>query len=173
MAPLHTIKKSTTATSESVTRKGHHERRNRIVEEVEEEDEDDEMQDVDDADTDELDSSQQSPVAGPSDHKVAALIGSIVDTRRKRLQVDKASIHKSYAESKKDAQDGITTLFDELEAKSSSAHSAQLTTLRQLLARKAELEATMASKLAQLETEYASHCYDLQRVAELRSKSLQ
>ncbi|KAF1993074.1 hypothetical protein P154DRAFT_568245 [Amniculicola lignicola CBS 123094] len=184
-------KKPTTNTSEQTRRNGHHETRNRYLEELavvadgsdeenEEEDEigDQAMENVDGEEEEERDGdwddavTEAMSVVGESQESGAGrsefleeLMQKIVLDQRKRVHFKKDKIHKKYKENVEETKQAVNTLFENHETESARIHNTQINRLQELLENKAKLEAEMESLVANMQYSYATHCRDLRIVA--------
>ncbi|OAL53175.1 hypothetical protein IQ07DRAFT_677918 [Pyrenochaeta sp. DS3sAY3a] len=113
----------------------------------------------------------QDPTSTPSAsaRPLEQLMG---DMQRKRHAKRKDKIQGAYASSYVTAQDSISDLFDDHERKASSIHQVQTKMLHDLLAQKANIEARMVEKLANLQASYDAHSRDLQLVLNSRVKRM-
>ncbi|KAF2683497.1 hypothetical protein K458DRAFT_305460, partial [Lentithecium fluviatile CBS 122367] len=92
--------------------------------------------------------------------------------QRKRHQIRKQGVHKTYTKAHAETQGAITSLFDEHEAKASEAYSAQLRRLHDLIKQKAAIEKAMAKKVAALRSDYDVHSDTLRKIIEFRLREL-
>ncbi|KAF2831954.1 hypothetical protein CC86DRAFT_365862 [Ophiobolus disseminans] len=84
----------------------------------------------------------------------------------------KRNVVKAYDTTAENVHDSMDALFNEHEEKSSSAHSAQLKRLKELLNHKAKLEAQMEAKLTVLRADYDAHSRDVENVLSHKIREL-
>ncbi|KAH7077042.1 hypothetical protein FB567DRAFT_552602 [Paraphoma chrysanthemicola] len=163
--PRATKKSSHTSLTAGATRQGSKQSREQIFDEDEEMDE---VENADEMDMEEDDQDEQTP-----DGPVEELVSNMVNDARKRHAARKQNITKSFDIASETVQNSITTLFDQHEAKASSAHQAQMKRLTDLLAHKARLEQDMEARLTHLREIYDAHSRDVESVLKRRIKELE
>ncbi|KAF2198197.1 hypothetical protein GQ43DRAFT_443554 [Delitschia confertaspora ATCC 74209] len=183
MPPSRTTKKVTTVTASSFGRAnanvntrahGTRQRRTQRVIEVQVEGAEDELQGSEDETGYhvEEDANSQTPASSQGNDDLANILQTMVDDQRKRRAARRTAIIKAYENNLSTTRTSIDTLFAGYEAQSTKVHTAHMSRLKTLFAKKKDLELQMDEKHKSLQEAYVAHSRDLQAVLEARMSVL-
>ncbi|KAG9196388.1 hypothetical protein G6011_01509 [Alternaria panax] len=171
MAPTRAPKKSTfKAPSTGAIRQGAQQSRRRTTEEeVELKNSGEANSPDDDEDTahEEAEASQNNS-DGPLEH----LMAKMVDDQRKRYDMSKEDVGRTYHKHCETVEQSINTVFDAHEEQASTAHQAQLKRLQELFDQKASIETAMRNQLTSLQKIFDAHSCDLETVVDRRLREM-
>ncbi|CAG5175556.1 uncharacterized protein ALTATR162_LOCUS10612 [Alternaria atra] len=164
-------KKSTSATpSIAATRQGAQQSRRQIIGEAEELDDSGEANSAGDDEDSGHEGTQasQNTSDGPLEH----LMAKMVEDQRKRYDMLKKNVGRTYNNHYDNIEESINIVYDTHEQEASTAHQAQLKRLQDLFDQKTSIETAMTRQLASLQKIYHAHSRDLEAVVDRRLREM-